>query len=596
MSKSQIWRSGLDASTEHFLEVGVRTGLVKRENGKIRYIAPNKAYDIDDPEEEVRCSVYVRLISEYEYPKNRIGLEIYPPSRSPPYPADLVVYEDDDCNRPFIVAEFKAMAVPEQIRVALSEGLGNSNLLNAKIMVVVCGTDQFAYDVSSRPSLKTLEKCRIADIPRRYGTIPKYKYKREGGQFFDLQKADFNELRTRFQACHDEIWEGGRRDPAESFDEMSKLMFAKINDERLTRNQEYYKFQIGTHEDPRTVGQRVGALYREAQNKEPGVFIGEIKITDLIVYNVVSLLQDISLLQTDLDAKGRAFEHFLGEIFRGRLGQYFTRREIVEFIVSAVSPTQRDIVIDPACGSGGFLLYCMQEVREDLERGYSGDTETIRRLQYDFAQNQVFGIEVNDRIARVAMMDMVIHDDGHSNIECNNALADYKTFDSRRMIRAGKYTLVLTNPPFGATEKSAAILKQFELGSKSKPRTAQKTEILFIERCIDLADEDARIAIVVPDGILSNPSLQYVRDFVLAHTRILGVVSLPQFAFIPSGSGVKASLLFLQKKKAGERDTPYDIFMAIAEHIGYDATGRRDSNDLPAILGPFRDHIKGVVK
>jgi len=568
---------------EEAIMIGEEKGLIKIREDRIEYVAQEKSYQFSDPEEKVRARVYVELVEKYKYPPNRIDTEIVPPRREPKLPADIVVYEDDEKEEVFIVVETKATSSEKDVKIGVREGIGNANLLNAKYLLVVCDEEEIAYDLKSKPSLKSLDKYRIPQIPIAYGKLPEYRYKKGGGEFFELRRANFNELKNKFQRCHDEIWEGGKRDPAESFDEMSKIMFAKIYDERFTKKDQYYKFQIGKNESAHTIAERVKGLYKSAQNKEPDVFTGELKTPDRVIKKVVEILQDISLIQTDLDAKGRAFEHFLSEVFRGKLGQYFTRREIVEFMVDMLEPTENDIVIDPACGSGGFLLYSMKRVREKIRKDYAGDEKSMIRIDYDFSHNQIFGIEINDRIARIAMMDMVIHDDGHSNIECHDALDDYKNFSRKKDIRPGKYSLLLTNPPFGAVYKNDA-LKYFELGSKSRKRISQKTEILYIERCLDLLEPGGRMGIVLPDGILTNSSLQYVRDFIEEKARILAVVSLPQCTFVPSGSGVKASLLFLQKKKEGKKLGDYPIFMAIAEHVGYDATGRPDKNDFPKIL------------
>jgi len=332
--------------------------------------------------------------------------------------------------------------------------------LNAKYLLVVCGEEELAYDVSKKPSLKR------------------------------------NELNSKFQRCHDEIWEGGKRDPAVSFDEMSKLMFAKIYDETFTKEGVYYKFQIGTNETTEVITERIKELYRDAQRGEPNVFRDPIELSPQKTYRIVDILQDISLTQTDLDAKGRAFEKFLGKFFRGEYGQYFTPREIVEFMVGMLEPDATDYVIDPACGSGGFLLHSLKKVREDYGKK--------SRAAEEFRITHIYGIEINDRIARVAMMDMIVHEDGHSNIECNDALADYKTFDPRKDIKPERYTLLMTNPPFGAVVRDEKILKQYELGSKIKKRNSQKTEILFIERCLDLLAPGGRMGIVLPDGILTT--------------------------------------------------------------------------------------------
>ena len=575
---------------DKLIKRGIEKGLIRIQDDRISYIIQGKTYDFTDPEEPIRARTYCNLVFNFEYSANRIDFEVVAPARVPPYPADIVVYREDETTRVYAVVETKATSRRSDIDEAKREGLGNANLLRAQFLLVVCGEFEATYDLKEHPPLIALDKYRIPVIPKRYGKVPKYRYTKGAGAFFDLRKANLNELMNRFQMCHDAIWEGGKRDPAVAFDEMSKLMFTKIYDEELTKTEEPYGFQIGTYEDERIIGSRLRKIYKDVQEVEPEVFEKPIEASDHIIFEVVKNLQDISLIKTDLDAKGKAFERFLGKVFRGEFGQFFTDRRIVNFMVRMLDPTEKDLVMDPACGSGGFLLYSINLVREKLKENYKGFPDTIRRLDWRFSHDHVFGIEINDRIARVAMMDMVIHDDGHTNIECNDALTDYRNFDPRRDIKPNKYIVILTNPPFGAVEKRQEILNQFELGSKIKKRNAQRKEILFIERCLDLLRAPAgKMGIILPDGVLTNVVLQYVRDFIDRKAKILAVISLPSHAFLPFGSGVKASLLFLQKKeREGEDIGDYRIFMAHADHIGYDATGRPDKNELPEILKEYQ--------
>lgn len=581
-----------DLTKPEIIKQGQEKGYITLKENRVYYNASGKSYSFKDPEERIRAQSYIELIENYKYSERRIVPEVFPPRREPKLPADLVVYYKEN-DKVFIVVEIKAEETEKKIEEAKREGLGNATLLDAKYLWLVCSTEKIAYDVSEKPSLSELEKSRIADIPPLYGKEPKFKYKK-GDSKLDLREVNFNELEAKFQLCHDEIWEGGKRDPAIAFDEMSKLMFAKIFDERFTENGQYYRFQIGTHEEKQDVAKRIKEIYKAAQRKEPDVFVGEIELPDRLIFRLVEILQDLSFSKTDLDAKGRAFEKFLTKIFRGEYGQYFTRREIVEFMVNMLEPNKDDLVIDPACGSGGFLLYTVDKVRKDAEIKYTGDKRTIDEIYFHFPRDSIFGIEINDRIARIAMMDMVIHDDGHTNIENNDALLDVKNFHPKRDIRLGKYTLLLTNPPFGAVVRDEEALAKYELGSKIKERKTQRTEILFIERSLEFLRSGGRMGIVLPDGILTNSSLQCVRDFIERKAKILAIVSLPQTAFVPAGAGVKASLVFLQKKKSDEEKLGnYPIFMAIAEKIGYDATGRPDQNELPDVIKDYKEFLKG---
>ena len=256
-----------------------------------------------------------------------------------------------------------------------------------------------------------------------------------------------------------------------------------------------------------------------------------------------------------------------------------------------MNPERSDLVIDPACGSGGFLLNALDRVRKSAESNY--DSLEAQEHWHKFAMNNLYGIEIGDKIARVCKMNMIIHDDGHTNIISTDSLKNMDEITKQhKRFKKAQFDILLTNPPFGAIVKSTEkdYLDKYELG---KDKKNQKTEILFIERCLDFLKPNGKMAIVLPDGILTNSSLQYVRNFLMEKSQILAVVSLPQFAFTHFGAGVKSSLMFVRKKKDNEKTGNYPIFMAIAEHIGYDATGRKDAvNDLNMILVEYHKFEK----
>lgn len=570
---------------EDILKLGKNKGLLKISDDILKYISIGKTYRITNPEEIIRASYYVELIIKYKYPKSRIDIEVVVPRREPKDKADIVVFEDYDKKNPYIVVECKKDGISQnEIKQAIEQVFGNANSLGAKYAILVAGNVRIAFDVANFPPMER-EKNVIADIPIKYGKIVKFKY-RKGEPDWDLRVVERNELLTRFQQCHDTLWDGGKRNPAEAFDEMSKLMFCKIHDERfLTTKGNYYSFQVGTNETISEVASRIVKIYNDAQNIDPDVFLDTIKAEEPIIYSVVEILQGISLSKTDLDSKGVAFEHFLGSVFRGEMGQYFTPRTIVEFMIQFLEPNIHDLVIDPACGSGGFLIYTLDKVKKDLESTLEQKDAWDRWK--DFALKQVYGIEINSQLARVSMMNMIIHEDGHTNIENNDSLDNPQKFNQKRAIKKKKFTLLLTNPPFGAVkkEKENPYINDYILGGKNQKRKSQNTEILFIERCIELLKPGGRMGIVLPDSILTNSSLQYVRDFCIEKTKILGVVSLPLGSFTHYGTGVKASLVFLRKYREDEKSKDnYPIFMAVVNHIGYDTTGRIDKNEFPKIL------------
>ena len=266
----------------------------------------------------------------------------------------------------------------------------------------------------------------------------------------------------------------------------------------------------------------------------------------------------------------------MGEFFRGDFGQFFTPDSIVDFIVKSIGINKDWKILDTSCGSGGFLLHALKEVRDEADNIYDDEigSASWKNYWHEFAEKHLYGIEINEQISRVAKMNMIIHDDGHTNIITNDGLKNNKAIEieNRNLnFQDGTFDLIMTNPPFGSSVKADEVgyYKEYELfeknlgiteikdriidnDNKNKWRTSQSTEVLFLERCYKyLNEENGYLAIVIPDGILTNSTSQYVRDWLIEHFRILAVVSLTQHTFSHVKAGVKFSILFL--KKASER-------------------------------------------
>jgi len=597
--KYKIQEEKITTGGEDYLKIGEQKGYISQDGNRIKYLATGKSYNFSNPEEKVRAEYYMGLIEKYNYPKKRIELEAEMPDRTPERYADVVVFRDDERKKPYIVIECKKEGITDaEFEQAVKQAIANARILKAPFAVCVAGNTRRVIE-TEKWNDKEPEKSIITDIPISYGKIEEFRHKK-GDSNWDLKALDKQELIRALKKSHDTLWAGGKRNPTVAFDELAKIIFVKIRDEKRGRKDgEYYDFQIKTHEKAESVFKRINAIYGEAKNKDPEVFKEDLKVEPEELYTVVEHLQGLSLSKTDLDTKGVAFEQFMEDFFKGKSGQYFTPREIVSFAVEMMSIKNDDLVLDPACGSGGFLLHALDAVRQQAEEYEKDNPEARYSHWHDFAKNNLFGIEINDSIARVAKMNMIIHDDGHTNIIGFDALEDIEKMNRKNTgFNKNRFDIILTNPPFGANVKASEhlYLEKFELGrkkdkaGKEKSMKNQKTEILFIERCIDFLKPDTgQMAIVLPDGILTNSSLQYVRDFLMEKVQILAVVSLPQFAFSHYGAGVKSSLVFIRKKDVLEKLGKYKIFMAIAEHIGYDATGRKDiKNDLDKILGEFR--------
>lgn len=581
---------------EEFLSAGEDKKYItfSKDMSKITYNEIDKTYSFKNPEEKVRASFYVELIDKYNYPETRLDTEVVVPRRMPSDKADIVIFEDDEKKKPYLVVECKKDGITDaEFKQAIEQVFGNANSLRAKFAAVVAGHTRTIFDLAGfKPSER--EKNVISDIPQKYGVAPKYRFFK-GYTEKDLTIVLKEELIRALEKSHDTVWQGGKLAPTAAFDEVSKLLFCKLRDEKTTKRGDSYKFQIGTHETAEEVYERINSIYLKARKEDSEVFKDDIRLDPKVIYAVVEHLQSINFNKTELDTKGVAFERFMEDFFKGKMGQFFTPREIIKFCVKMLNPDRSDLILDPACGSGGFLLNTMDKVKKEAEKNY--DEREAWEHWHKFAMNNLYGIEINDQIARVCKMNMIIHDDGHTNIISTDSLRKIEEItDQHKTFKPDSFDLILTNPPFGATVKSTEkdYLDKYELGAKKRKRNTQKTEILFIERCINFVKPKiGKIGIVLPDGILTNSSLQYVRDFIMEKCQILAVVSLPQFAFSHFGAGVKSSLVFLRRKAENETLENYPIFMAIAEHIGYDATGRKDSvNDFDKIYDEYQKFRK----
>ncbi|KPJ57216.1 hypothetical protein AMJ49_01220 [Parcubacteria bacterium DG_74_2] len=501
--------------------------------------------------------------------------------------ADTVVYIIKNAKKiPHIVVESKAPNEPLDWEQAESY----AQRLRAPYFLVTDGKTWHWYQTGERQGESEI----IKNVPE----APRYMEKENLIAFEDL-----NELQRVVGKCHDIIRNEEGFDPTIAFDEISKLLFAKTQDEREV-NQGFkddkgrtpkndYEFGIEKDELPEEIGTRVKTLFERAKNKYPEIFEGTtedikyIKLRFPTIFHIVQELQNYTLQETTIDIKGATYELFIKGTFTGKgLGQFFTPREIVEFMVDMLEPKRRDFILDPACGSGGFLITCMKMVFDEIDDLYrQRGVDNPKKEKWGFATQHLYGTDINERMTWVAKMNMVMHGDGHGGIFNHDGLKDSERIELIIDIVKKKdgFDMVLTNPPFGSRIKSQDILARYKLGEKHKE---QLTEALFIERCLNLLKSNGILAIIVPDGtILNNPSSQDIRKFIIQRSFIEAIVSLPSETFIPYGSTQKTSIIFLKKKATETEVQTKPVFMAIADTVGFDSVGRKiDSNDLIRIL------------
>ncbi|HUW48848.1 MAG TPA: N-6 DNA methylase, partial [Patescibacteria group bacterium] len=440
---------------------------------------------------------------------------------------------------------------------------------------------------------------------------------------------DEQELRQEISFCHNLILEKLGHDPAKAFDEITKLLFIKLYDEREVPN--YYEFAVLADETPHDVADRIRKLFDKAMSssKYQDVFWSQfntepvpitLELDDFSIFNIVQKLQGYSLVNTTeniqgADIKGTVYEQMVGNTFRGELAQFFTPRELVEFMVEVVRPTRESKILDPACGSGGFLIMVLRKLREWIkqENPNLSETEIKAEIKY-FAEHKAFGIDINDRMVRVAKMNMIMHGDGHAGIfhilRGGGLLTDPNLPQKlQEELKDGTLNDIFSNPPFAGREKDPAMLVLFALGKNKdgKPVSVSK-ELLFVEKIIKLLKSEGKAGLVLPAGIFNNPSRAYkkCREMIKQNTKILALIGLPHPAFRASGANNEGNLLFIEKIDRPPTDdkhpedykppTDYNIYIDWARYVGFDNTGRKlVFNDLRDILErmkkPSQSHL-----
>lgn len=582
-----------DGKIDEQLAIGMKKGLIAfdADQKNITYKTQNKRLRFSDPEERVRARAYLSLVLDYGYAPEQIDIEVAVEHRVPNIYSDIVVYADKSLKKPVIVVECKREEASQgELDQGIEQGFGYANSMDADFVWMTSGirNDYFKRDrIAPRERIAN----RLADLPRAgQKEISRARFIKGGVGGFELRVVEENELTRIFKQAHDALWAGGKRNPAEAFDELDKLIFCKIWDERMPRKKgDPYDFQVYSDDKGDDLKKRIQALYEKGREKDPEVFKEDIRLSNAELQTVVGYLAATNLHATDLDSKGRAFETFMTGFFRGEFGQYFTPRKIVQFIVDALPITNESVVLDTSCGSGGFLLHALDKVRKQADEYHDKDSKEHWQYWHDFAECNLFGIEISEGIARTAKMNMIIHDDGHTNVIAFDGLEPIEKMPAKtnklRGFKPSGFDYIITNPPFGSKVKFAEkrYLENYTLGKKGvdwidaklnninllreTTREQQTTEVLFIEQCHRFLKPGGYLAMVIPDSILTNSSMQYVRDWIEEHWRIVAVVSLPQFAFAANGAGVKSSVLFLRK---------YDA----ATTVGIQAIKTRTQDDL----------------
>jgi type I restriction enzyme M protein len=391
------------------------------------------------------------------------------------------------------------------------------------------------------------------------------------------------------------------------------IIFCKIYDEKWTKPNDIVRFRAGVDETPEKVGDRIQKLFDDVKTKYEEV-IGknaEITLDNNSVFYIVGELQNYCLTEATRDAIADAFEIFITGALKGGQGQFFTPRNLVQMMVEVLDPQPEDMIIDPACGSGSFLIDAMRHIWSKIEanaKTLGWAERDIEKEKQKMATDKIRGIDKDQFLSQVTKAYMAIMGDGMGGVFCEDSLEKEQNWKpkTRAKIALNQFSVLLTNPPFGSKipVKGLEKLKQFDLAHKwKKDKKTQKwtklndlntegkkggiePQILFIERAIQFLRPNGRLAIILPDGIFGNDRLGYIRDFLMKNGRILAVIDVPIETFMPNTS-TKTSILVFQKTEDKPED--YEIFMAVAEEVGHDRRGNPKKND-DILLVPKQYH------
>ena len=535
------------------------------------------------PEEIVRQLFLFELTDSYNYPLDRIETEKSVSFGREKKRADIVIYQEDKVT-PWIIVEVKA---PNQ-KLNMQQ---LKSYLNAEGSPIGMGINGKEKAILYRPYPKQFEDS-LPDIPTE---IEYQEVKDSANPVIEVSDVILNRRWTL-----EELEKTGKRNydlrgvietleelvlansGVDSFTEIFKLIYAKLYDEwEAENNRPDKQLKFRKYKDPKTTYKVISDLFKGAIDEWKGIFekTDRIKLTPEHLSVCISALQGVKLFGADLRIIDEAFEYLVPEVSKSKKGQYFTPRVIIDAAVRMLNPSRKEYIVDPACGSAGFLVHAMEYVWDK----YNMKTY---RTKSNYAGKFLWGIDFEERSTKISKAIMLIAGDGKSHIFKENSLEfarwsgklaamlkeeglaeddDFKTLN---------FDILLTNPPFAGKIKEKWLMKLFSIISESKLKhvdSAVSRHILFIERALDMLRPGGRMAIVLPQGIFNNTNDKRIREFIMKRARILAVIGLHGNSFKPH-TPTKTSLLFLRRWKEEELDEgrnpkikDYPIFFAVSK-------------------------------
>ena len=537
--------------------------------------ATGKPVNLLAPEERVR-QVFERVLHlDLGYPKEAMDIEVPVQMGASVKRADIAVYDSARKGRIVGIVETKSPKARE----------GRRQLESYMSAVSTCRWGAWTNGREADYAAKNTTDGGIS-------FDPSFSIPRCGEEFASIKSVDdlrpAHNLKFVFRQINNLLYANADLARTEKQGaEMMRLIFCKICDEYENRTPH---FQARMGEDLPQLRERMNALLRKTAE---GWLANDIllpaerlEIDNRSLAMIVRQLQGYALTRTDRDVVGDAFEVFSERQFAGEKGQFFTPRPVVKMAVEMLDPAPNEKIMDPACGSGGFLIHALSHVWRRLGGDAPGE------MRSGIARTCFFGIDKEIDLVRICKAHMCLMGDGRSNIVRADSLKPPDAWDraAKSVLldehdRPRQYDVILTNPPFGSKLKirDGETLSRYDLGrgwtrrggawEMSGQTREVPPQVLFIELCLQMLRPGGRMAIVLPDGVLGNEGDGHVRQFIRDNAEIFAVVDCPQATFMPH-TGTKTSLLLLRKFDKGERGARRPMFFAIAEKCGHTPRGR----------------------
>ena len=561
----------------------------------------------ETPEEVNAVQVFSRiLVEDYKYPKENIQtspqfrVKARPSDTKKEYPVDIAVFDNSNHTDDtlYIIVECKKPNRKDgrrQLEIYMQ-------LSKAKLGVWYNGEQKLCLLKKVVNNGITFEE--IPNIPEYGERIEDVgKYRRKDLKAPHNLKANFKDIHNYFAANN-----VGATLPEIFAQQFINLLFCKIYDERFTKKNDIVRFRAGINEDKAAVAQRIKEIFDDVKERYADVFNKEDVITldDSSIAYAVAQLQPFCIKDSKRDAIGDAFESFIDYTTKGSQGQFFTPRNVVKLMVNIAQLAYTEKIIDPACGTGGFLIEGLKAEWNQLRQQYGEEwpEKELYAEEQKVAIKNIRGIDKDSFLGKVAKAYMALMDDGRGGIFCENSLVNPKFWGIKTQedIREKTFDVVLTNPPFGKKLKidETEILSLYDLGHKWKRNKngkyektavlvdAQPPQILFIEKCLKLLNSKGRMCFVSPESIFCNPSHKYIVQYIKERAKISAIISMPEELFQPY-THAKTCVVYLQKGKSKPDDK---IFMAIARYCGHDSRGHETlRDDVPLIQEKYNQYI-----